>query len=448
MLSVSMDTLFIWGNRVAENILIVGNGFDLSHYLPTKYDHFMDVMSAIESSKNDEMRFDDLFAKCREEWFIAKTNEYYQTENIHLDKEQLTEIKALLKENSWYQYFKNHVQQIKTWIDFEQKIQTVLLALGECVIDTQGFRSIAGSYQYLNSSKDSEKIRKENFEILNYFTFSTISNYGKYNFNKIFCHGGDSKNGFSIAIFLEFLYKDLKIFIEIFNFYLEKIISNLQTEHNFSIQSSDWKIPSKIYSFNYTDTYKKIYKNVKTEYLHGKCGEQQNIVLGISDLYDNSLRELKAFGFTKYHQKLFKDTDYLFLDKKKEIVHAHKRKIEYFEKDSGYSDALARKRERQKLMEEESKLNLNIQIWGHSLDLSDQDYIKDIFSLNDDFDRNVRVVVYYYRDQGNSTKFSLLNNLLAILDKDKVEKWMKKEWLKFKPNPQIDFKADQQQQIA
>ena len=33
------------------NILIVGNGFDLSHYLPTKYDHFMDVMEAIESKE-------------------------------------------------------------------------------------------------------------------------------------------------------------------------------------------------------------------------------------------------------------------------------------------------------------------------------------------------------------------------------------------------------------
>ncbi|WP_462176800.1 AbiH family protein, partial [Acinetobacter baumannii] len=26
------------------NILIIGNGFDLSHFLPTKYDHFMEVM--------------------------------------------------------------------------------------------------------------------------------------------------------------------------------------------------------------------------------------------------------------------------------------------------------------------------------------------------------------------------------------------------------------------
>ena len=31
------------------NILIVGNGFDLSHYLPTKYDHFMVAMEAIEN---------------------------------------------------------------------------------------------------------------------------------------------------------------------------------------------------------------------------------------------------------------------------------------------------------------------------------------------------------------------------------------------------------------
>ncbi|MDC5647423.1 bacteriophage abortive infection AbiH family protein, partial [Acinetobacter baumannii] len=30
------------------DILIVGNGFDLSHFLPTKYDHFMEAMKSIE----------------------------------------------------------------------------------------------------------------------------------------------------------------------------------------------------------------------------------------------------------------------------------------------------------------------------------------------------------------------------------------------------------------
>ena len=193
----------------------------------------------------------------------------------------------------------------------------------------------------------------------------------------------------------------------------------------------------KIYSFNYTNTYQKFYdQSAEIDYLHGSFGEKQNIVLGVSDLNDESLKKIKAFGFTKYHQKLFNETDYLFLDSYKSDVARHKRKIEYFEKDFGSHDPLAKKFERQNLMELESKLNLNISIWGHSLDLSDQDYIQDIFSLNDDIDRNVRVIIYYF---DKNAKFALLNNLLAILNKDKVERWMKNEWLKFKKNPEIKF---------
>ncbi|WP_228720283.1 hypothetical protein [Acinetobacter portensis] len=73
---------------------------------------------------------------------------------------------------------------------------------------------------------------------------------------------------------------------------------------------------------------------------------------------------------------------------------------------------------------------------GHSLDSSDKDYINDLFCLNDDMDRRVRVVVYYYDD---NAKFMLLNNLLAILGKDKVEKWMKNKWLIFEKNPEVKF---------
>ena len=162
--------------------------------------------------------------------------------------------------------------------------------------------------------------------------------------------------------------------------------------------------------------------------------KKQNIVLGVSDLEDESLKKIKAYGFTKYHQKLFKDTDYLFLDNEKEKIRNHNVKVQYFEKDFGDGDPIAKKFERMKLMEVESKLNLNISIWGHSLDVSDKDYIIDLFSLNDDMDRNVRVIVYYFN---KTAKFDLLNNLLAILGKDKVEHWMKNKWLEFKPNPEV-----------
>ena len=62
-----------WG-FIKMNILIVGNGFDLSHYLPTKYDHFMVAMEAIENwdVSKGKMNFDDLFSALyeKEDYFF------------------------------------------------------------------------------------------------------------------------------------------------------------------------------------------------------------------------------------------------------------------------------------------------------------------------------------------------------------------------------------------
>ena len=150
---------FVLGEIITMNILIVGNGFDLSHYLPTKYDHFMDVMTAIEEKdtggkkgnlevnslkkcmdllddmferKKDEpplnyqMNFDELFSKTRDPNFIEKTKEFYLTENIEICAKDIVKLQYRLELNCWYQYFKNHVEEIKTWIDFEQKIESAL----------------------------------------------------------------------------------------------------------------------------------------------------------------------------------------------------------------------------------------------------------------------------------------------------------------------------------
>ena len=104
------------------NILIVGNGFDLSHYLPTKYDHFMDVMGAIEKKnlgkpiqnvfsnpvntlpelilkvleikravdeKTYQMDFDTLFSTCRDKKFIDQTKEIYDISSIDFSLETI-----------------------------------------------------------------------------------------------------------------------------------------------------------------------------------------------------------------------------------------------------------------------------------------------------------------------------------------------------------------------
>ena len=457
------------------NILIVGNGFDLSHYLPTKYDHFMDVMGAIEekdtgglpknlveksidewlnllektfqkrdgiASPPHDMTFDELFYKTRDSKFIEKTKEFYLTESVEICAKDVLRLQYRLGLNCWYQYFKNHVAEIKTWIDFEQKIEEVLVAVARCIVDLESMDHPNKIRNYINMRGKDDlkiKIKIKDLETLKFFNFTT-KNEGAMipsNLNMNFCHGKNVKNGFCSTEFMTFLHTELERFIEIFNLYLEIIVGQLFQSGRIDIDA-EWSYPDKIFSFNYTNTYQRLHDSVDVEYLHGSCGEYQNIVLGVSDLEDDSLKKIKAYGFTKYQQKLFKDTDYLFLDEFKKLIEDGKKQ---FDTDLKLMSANALSDIRTRFIKRglgsnATTLDLNFIIWGHSLDVSDKDYILDLFNLNDDIDRNVRVIVYYF---DKTAKFSLLNNLLAILGKDKVEQWMKNKWLCFKPNPEIKF---------
>ncbi|MDC4980606.1 bacteriophage abortive infection AbiH family protein [Acinetobacter baumannii] len=112
------------------DILIVGNGFDLSHFLPTKYDHFMEAMISIDNFQSStEMKFDDIYKNLieNENYFFSKTKELYRCDLIKLDEDQVKIFKEKLQSNIWYKYFLEHVNNIKTWIDVEQKIEEALI---------------------------------------------------------------------------------------------------------------------------------------------------------------------------------------------------------------------------------------------------------------------------------------------------------------------------------
>ncbi|MDY6449361.1 AbiH family protein [Acinetobacter faecalis] len=440
------------------NILIVGNGFDLSHYLPTKYDHFMDAMQEIENKKLEkpvtdlleipldligdliikyfqfktvvnkktyEIDFNQLFINCRDSGFISKTSDFYNVENSRLSFEQIVELQFRLAKNCWYQYFKKHVQDVKTWIDFEQKIENALVMISNFQnMLNEDFKNCGYIKEKFGFLKNSDNYRDKNFLYLaeNHFDVLVLLKLCRKNIrkrspsseegyieNRWFTVSESPKYGLNHQNYLSFLQVELGEFIEIFNLYLELIVDKLKPKRQFKIESKDWIQPDHIFSFNYTNTFQKFYSPTNTEFLHGCFGKEQNIVLGISDLEDESLKKLKAYGFTKYHQKLFKDTDYLFLDECSEVKQ-QMRSLIYSGND------------------------INFCIWGHSLDRSDQEYIKEIFELNDNEDAGVRVTVYFFNE---SAKFELLNNLLDILKKDKVEKWMKNKWLIFEKNPEV-----------
>lgn len=427
----------------------MGNGFDLSHYLPTKYDHFMVAMGAIENwdvSKGD-MNFDDLFGSLyeKEDYFFGYTKAMYKTDEIKISVEQIKELQKQLKENVWYQYFSDHVREVKTWIDFEQKIGQALKGVSELfdqiskfylnrnklnteIMEIEGKKTkTSGEAIFLNEKSSQilfilRLVEKKYYELLidKAGNRSRVETKNKTDLFKYFiCETHISNlvdyNSYNDEEVIKILYKSLNNLIEIFNYYLI-VVEKLNLIKN--LKETPLEV-NKIYSFNYTNTFGRLTGFNEVVFLHGKAGEKQSIVMGISDLKDENLIELKAYGFTKYHQKIMKQISFKFLSDNKDI----KLMIDSF---WSKGKALSKK------IRIENQIVINI--WGHSLDQSDESYIKEIFSFNVKKDENIRVIIYYFDE---SSKLSIISNLLAILGKEKIEKWVREDWLTFKPNPDI-----------
>lgn len=427
-----------------KKIVILGNGFDLRHFLPTSYNHLISVLSEIEKLPVDKanVSFSDLFGKAfkkKNEWFYQKINEYYQTENFIFDIEAIKSIQVRLKVNSWFQYFKSvDESKIETWIDFETEINRILFSVLEYFESFNknefkkpifgNIKDKLGFFVPISSTKDHFK-NKLQISLLK--SFGLFDKYNQYlNINEKFILNIENEiQYFKERDFFNYLYKSLDEFIAIFNDYMVNIINlfydnfKKQMQTNFIIKD-DVKIfnkVSKIYSFNYTNTFEKFYKVEKdkfteslerlninykrvseVEFIHGSVVENYSnleelkIVLGVDDIHD-SLKKHKLFQFTKYFQKLHKQTDYLFL------------------KDYQVDGTVVKNSEK-----------YTFYFWGHSLDYSDRQYIREVFDLVTKSGSEIKV--FYH---SISAKGEQLKNLLSIIDKEIIENFMKDKKLEF-----------------
>ncbi|MBE2165405.1 hypothetical protein IIQ44_03645 [Acinetobacter oleivorans] len=436
------------------NILVVGNGFDLSHFLPTKYDHFMFAMQSIQNFKknNIDMEFKNIFGELLESEykFFDKTKTLYDTNKIIIPQNEVKSIKDKLNKNSWYKYFHNHFTEIKTWIDFEQKIEEALVLIAKAIEKIEEKYNTFGIFNYPVYTKYSERINQYYFSEIQFHLLSCLnlieeevtSNSPGYRYGFIsssfYTVLNDEKYGFNSQKYLQHLQDQLDDFIDLFNLYLCLVVDKLLPFKKFSFNKSD--CIDEVFSFNYTTTFENFYESpAAIHFLHGKLGKQHNLVLGISELKDVYLKSLKAYGFTKYHQKIYKNTNYQFLNSKlndlKVLNEAlSESKLDYRAGVPLPSNIPSYNTLINRIKNSIENFDLNIQIWGHSLDISDEVYINEIFSFNEISDNKVRVCIYYFDPKA---KFALLNNLFHILGKEKVETWMKNGWLHFDENPNL-----------
>ena len=478
-----------------KRIFVLGNGFDLAHYLPTKYEHFMSAMKSIEESKEDTtISFDELFKdylteislKDKGNLFI-KTKEMYKTDELRLSSDKIKVFKEKLEGNGWYQHFSNHLNNVETWIDFENEIESLLVkmcdlfemsfdekTIGYFTDNTSLYSNIdnetltikatdvlADNYRQVNKAFfDNFKLQKtfvqnilRNFHLIDDLYFKAEDTYNPNSFRSNTIERSEisleefkelkesnspyarrvTKKYFKNVIDINFLkkYSDsylefegnkvlkqilshLDGFNDIFKMYIMLVVNQLEPINEFVRFGDLNKNLQAIFTFNYSNSFERLYSDVKlltidkVQYVHGSTNSRK-IVLGISDLEDERLRKYKVYGFVKTHQKLINDTDYQFLD---------------------HEDLNIKRVLGQSL----SDVHYEVIFWGHSLADSDAEYIKAVFEMNADENLpNVKLRVWCFQNDPHEP----LANLIHIISKEVVERWMKKGWLVFEEAPDI-----------
>lgn len=370
-----------------NNILVLGNGFDLYHGLPTKYGDFLDFIknwnvfydkykNLINSnSSNIEYKYIELKNYYIDEENMKKLASFYKMYNI----ENIEKFNTLIKSNNWITYFLESVYENKGWIDFESEIEDVILYIKEVISSSNKKYLFSPHNSSMNVFNNYIKYVCEEDYLSTYDGHKVTSHYMKEDIV-------DSK------LLLGDLKEDLNNLILCLNIYLLEFVNNMK-ELKRSPDISNLKL-SKIISFNYTNTYEKIYKSnddlLEIHYLHGKIGNENNIVLGMKDdkIDEN---ELDYVYFFKYFQRIQKKTGNLY---RKWINKAIKPRNKFF-------------------------------IFGHSLDESDKDILRDIITAKDTLQ-----VTIFYRDQPEMEKFII--NLIKILSKEDMIRYTSDDLIVFK----------------
>lgn len=360
-----------------KKILLIGNGFDLAHGLPTSYSFFLDFCDKIketllfpEFSNDDEWKKDIILNWDIDNSIKSKLFEEWNTNN-NLNK-LFIEIYDNIKSNIWITYFLKKRNQLgKNWIDFESEISNVVQAF-ECVRNcTESGKSIPRS--------EIEGIKVEEVE----------------EFIDIF-EGNDSKkfqlSYFNLNIFnkcIKQMTLDLDSLIRALEIYISGFINKIEgLQKNDDIKDIN---PDCVLSFNYSNTYERIYgqsNKIKYDYIHGKADinnnvETCNLVLGIDEYLEVHDRDekLEFLAFKKFYQRIYKSTDSSYMEWIDEI---HRNFL----------------------------ITYKLYIFGHSLDKTDKDILA-LLICND----NVQTKIYYHRKSNDDKKElgKLIRNLVRVI---------------------------------
>ena len=110
------------------NILMIGNGFDLEHGLPTKYTDFLRFVKSFQYAY--------ISAKANPPQTYMIKDEYLKLifSNCEYD-DRVVALHTFIENNLWIDYFqkvyKEHLVDKENWIDFESEIAGIIWTIDE-----------------------------------------------------------------------------------------------------------------------------------------------------------------------------------------------------------------------------------------------------------------------------------------------------------------------------
>lgn len=375
------------------NILVIGNGFDLAHSLPTKYSDFIMFIKNFNNTKDMQKEdikklsmFNDLPKAIQE--YLLKDEVFYKEQR----KEWLIELEDLSKDSLWLQYFIDSVDyNNKGWIDFESEISKVIVAL-EYLIDRNKHNIRTNEMDYIKNDEEKNKIINTFFKVWN----MKNSNKGEE------AIGSREFYGESLKDCIDIIQEELNKLIRCLEIYIGIVIDNIDIECKLA-EIEKLKI-DKVISFNYTNTYERVYQSennkVEYDYLHGNAElnrdiKNNNMVLGIDEYLVGKEKDekLDLIAFKKYFQRIYKKTGCKYKEWLESTGEFQKRQAHIF------------------LKQGEVFLN-NIYFYGHSLDVTDKDILKDLFEFP-----YTQITIFYLDEYDYAQKIS---NVIKIIGQDKL----------------------------
>nr|DAU32939.1 MAG TPA: abortive infection protein [Caudoviricetes sp.] len=426
------------------NILVIGNGFDLAHGLPTKYGDFLDSVEAVKLFNNGYNKFLENLKNDKKELY----KKVLPLENDNRLKEGYVEdLNKYIENNFWIEHFleiRASKREIgENWIDFETEIGDVLKKLEFNSKPDYVFKKAI-----YNICLNHKKLYEENEY---YFSklISFIKRHGGHDYkdpnetinsevHKLFsCREIDFiDEGWSdeykdlIKLIIIMLEIDLDRLIRAFEVYIEYVVKEIPIKNFLGDLKYFVDKIDKVISFNYTDTYFKIldyianniqkYKLFEGKVIHDSINDVNTIKQTVFYIHGESKKENID---SEIDTEKNKDTMILGVYEKLKDEKNINDKFIYFKK---YYQRIQKNTDNKDADNIKNNKETNIEklyIIGHSLDVSDNDLLETLIL------QSKETIIYHHNNE--SKKIQIIN-LIKMLGQKKLVEYRNDNRIRFK----------------